>query len=305
MSGMSGGQSIQKRVLIVGGSGFVGRNFVDYFAPRYQVTATYLSGVPAADAGSSISWTKLDARLASSVTDAVGKSRPDIVIYTAGKKNVSWCESHQTEADAVNGEGAANVARACHRAGCRMIYLSTDLVFDGFRGGYREDEAPSSPTAYGRTKLHGEQWACSECPDAAICRSGGIYGNRSPLLGWLAKQLRSGAKVEAYTDVRNTPTYAVNLAEMLDVIMNLSKGGIFHTAGSEAVNRLEFFQACARTFGLPEHLLAPTQGGNERDRLLLQPDASLNTEATRVKLGIPFDSVTSGMRRLIESGALF
>lgn len=293
------------RILLIGGSGFVGRNLVEFFASRHHVIATYLRNPASAEEIPNATWMSLDARLAQDVANVVGESRPDIVVYVAGNKNVMWCESHQSEAMAVNGEGAANTARACQRVGCRMIYLSTDLVFDCSRGDYREEEAPLPTTAYGRTKLQGELWSRRECPEVAICRSGGIYGKRSPLLGWLASELRKGQHVEAFTDVRNTPTYVVNLAEMLHAIMLLSEGGIFHTVGSESVTRLEFFDAFARSFSLSHQLLTGATGGAERDRMLLQADSSLNCGSTRARINTSFDSAVSGMKRLSDSGVQF
>jgi dTDP-4-dehydrorhamnose reductase len=294
-----------KRILIVGGSGFVGRNLIEFFASREPLTATYLNTEVKAVANLPVTWAKLDARSATNVVRVMDVARPDFIVHAAGNKNVGWCQSHAAEADAVNGEAVANVARACQHIGARMIYLSTDLVFDGRYGGYREKDVPSPATVYGRSKLRGEQWARAQCPDVVICRSGGVYGKRSPLLRWLRTEMRESRIVEAYTDVRNTPTYVMNLAEMMAAVMNLSEAGTFHTCGSQSVTRLELFQAFARAAGLPVELLAPTFGGAARDRMLLQPDTSLNIDATQSALGISFDSVASGMNRFMLDGPEF
>lgn len=289
----------------MGGSGFVGRNLVEFFAARQPVIATYFHSKVQGDSDLPVTWVNLDARSRDDVAKVVAAAAPAVVIHAAGNKNVGWCQSHPADADAVNGEAVAHVARACQRTGARLIYLSTDLVFDGRTGGYREDDLPAPATIYGHSKLHGEQWARAEYPEVTICRSGGIYGNRSPLLAWAAAQLRGGKMVEAFTDVHNTPTYVVNLAEMMVRIIDLSRSGTFHTAGSQSVNRLEFFREFVGYFQLPPALVVGAIGGAQRDRMLLQPDSSLNTGATQTALDLSFDSVASGMARLAQEGAEF
>ncbi|HDL52935.1 MAG TPA: SDR family oxidoreductase, partial [Proteobacteria bacterium] len=229
---------------------------------------------------------------------------PDVIIHAAGNKNVRYCEANPEYAYETNSVGTMNVARACRECGARMVYLSTDLVFDCRRGKYREDETPIPGTIYGKTKLQGEKFALEELGDVVICRSGGIYGKGSPLLNWLKGQLEAGKAVDCFTDVFNTPTYAINLAEMIHAVIRKDLKGIFHTVGSQRVNRFELFHSFADVFGLDAGLLVPEAAGEKRSELLLQPDASLSIEYTAEKLGTGFDSLSEGMNRLLDGGGL-
>jgi dTDP-4-dehydrorhamnose reductase len=170
------------------------------------------------------------------------------------------------------------------------------------RGSYREDETPRPALAYGRSKLEGERFAREELEGVAVCRSGGVYGQGSPLLRWLSAEIEAGRSVECFTDVFNTPTYVENLAEMMEAVVRERLAGVFHTAGRERVSRFEFFQSYARAFGLDESLLSPASAGGLKDGPLLQPDSSLSVEQTSEKLGIPFNSVTEGFARMKSRG---
>lgn len=291
------------KLLITGGSGFVGQNLAEFFARRCPVVTTYLNSHAAhASHAQSI---QLDVRDSEATLDAFERVAPDAVIHAAGNKNVRFCEDHPDEAYRVNAEGTRNVARACRRVGAKLLYLSTDLVFGGVDGNYKETDDPRPASVYGKTKLEGERLALEELGDeAAVCRSGGIYGRRSPLLSWLAAELCAGRVVDCFVDVFNTPTYAENLAEMFEAVIAKRLKGVFHTAGRERVSRFDFFRSYALAFGLDLNLLAPASREGREAGAFLQPDASLSTEQTAERLGIRFDSVAEGFARLKALGGV-
>ncbi len=292
------------KLLITGGSGFVGRNLAEFFAPRCAVVTTHLSRQPASLASNAQS-VRLDVRDAEQTLSVVERVSPDVLIHAAGNKDVRFCEEHTEEAYRVNAEGARNVARACRRVGAKMVYLSTDLVFAGVEGNYKEGDAARPASVYGKSKLEGERLALEESgDDAAVCRSGGIYGRRSPLLSWLAAELGAGRAVECFVDVFNTPTYAENLAEMLEAVITKRLSGVFHTAGRERVSRSDFFRSYARAFGLELDLLSPASREGRAAGAFLQPDASLSTEQTSERLGVKFASVDEGFARLKARGGV-
>jgi dTDP-4-dehydrorhamnose reductase len=291
-------------ILIVGGSGFVGQNLTRFFKLKNLVTVTYLNSLLPSDLLETTKSIQLDIRDINTVLSTFDKLLPEVVIHAAGNKNVRYCESHPEEAYQTNALGTRNVARACHNVGARMIYISTDLVFSGTQGSYKETDLPLPSLVYGKTKLKGEEFALQELEDVAICRSGGIYGKNSPLLRWLATELNSDRIVECFTDVFNTPTYVENLAEMIENIIPKKLTGVFHTVGRERVNRFEFFNTYASLFGLNVNLLSPAEAGDRRTKMLLQPDASLSIEQTIPRIGVNFNSVTEGFTRLQAAGGI-
>lgn len=291
------------QILVTGGSGFVGSNLARFFSARKSVTITYFhSNRPRLS--EAIKSVQLDISDAKEVFSVFENISPQVVIHAAGNKNVKDCEAHPDYAYQTNAVGTLNVARACRLIGARLIYISTDLVFSGIEGGYKETDIPQPTLIYGKTKLQGEEFALRELNDVAICRSAGIYGKGSPLLGWLSSQLNAGQVVEGFTDVVNTPTYAYNLGEMVEVILAKELTGIFHTVGRQRLSRYQFFQAYAKAFALRSDLLLPVTGGEGRLRMLLQADASLSSEQTSAMLGINFNSVDKGFERLKQAGGI-
>jgi len=110
---------------------------VTLFADRFSVSTTYFENPIASAAG--VQSFRVDIRDEAAVSSVVERVKPDAVIHAAGNKNVRFCEDHPDEADRTNAGGTRNVARACRNFGARMIYLSTDLVFGGTTGNYKED----------------------------------------------------------------------------------------------------------------------------------------------------------------------
>src|SRR5262249_45605557 len=157
--------------------------------------------------------------------------------------------------------------------GAHFVYLSTDLVFDCLRGNYDEASRTEPSSVYGKTKLAGEQFAREEHETAAICRSGGIYGRHSPLLKWAADELRAGRELSCLTNVKNTPTFVDNLAEMIEVILRRRLAGTFHTAGATVANRFDFFKAFAEAFDLEISLVKPIESETMMQELFLFPNA--------------------------------
>lgn len=289
-------------LLILGGSGFVGSNLVSYFASRFRdVTYTYCSSAtPVID--SRCRGVRLDVRDRSAVESVIRSVSPEVVVHAAGVKDVRACERNPAWAHSVNGEGTGNVARACEEAGAWLVFLSTDLVFACDRGGYAEGEQPTPSSEYGRSKLAGEISARAETERLTICRSGGIYGRRSPLLAWAADELQGGRTISAFTDVRNTPTYCGNLAEMLDAAIRLRPQGPLHMVGGDRVSRYEFFCSFAQSFDLDAAKILPAEAGDRRTDLHLTADASLDGRNTAQLLGVAQDGVARGMGRLAAEG---
>jgi len=289
-------------LLITGGAGFVGGNLARLLAPRMVTVVADWQTPPPADL--EVPSVEMDVRDFERVRAVLAQVRPRTVIHAAGNKNVRDCERRPEEAFRTNATGTRNVARACRDVGAHLLYLSTDLVFDCQRGDYGEDDVPHPTLAYGATKLQGELFALEECPDAAVCRSGGIYGPRSPLLAWLRGELIARRNVEAFTDVCNSPTYVGSLAEMMEAVARRRLGGVFHMVGRERTSRYDFFRAFAETFDLDASLLSAVAAGPRRHEMLLQPDASLRCARTNAALAIGALSAREGLGRLRANGGV-
>lgn len=216
------------RILITGGTGFVGSNLVRYFRRTNSVIIANRCEPPP---HTRIEWHSLDITLRAETLALIREVRPEIIIHAAGNKDVRYCEQHPLDAFRTNAIGTRNVAIAARENDAKLIYISTDLVFPSTQGGYEEINIPHSPLVYGKSKAAGEYFAMRETGNLVICRTAGVYGKDSPLLHWLAGEVGNGKPVDCFLDVYNTPTFVDNFADMLEAIIRLNLTGIFHTVG--------------------------------------------------------------------------
>lgn len=287
------------RILIIGGTGFVGSNLVRYFQRTHSVIIANRSEPPP---HVRIEWRQLDITRRAETLKVIGEIEPEIIINAAGNKDVRYCEKHPTEAFRVNAIGTRFIAKAARNVGAKLLYISTDLVFPSKEGAYSEVDIPHSPLVYGRSKAAGEFLAMRETDNLAICRTAGVYGKNSPLLHWLAGEISSEKSVDCFLDVYNTPTFVDNFADMLDSVIKNNLTGLFHTVGRQRVNRYEFFSLFAHAFNFDYTRLNPVRGGDRLAEMLLLPDSSLRSELSASRLGVTPDSPAEGFLKLKSLG---
>ena len=215
------------RILITGGRGQLGRELQEALAAQ-TVSAT---DVP-----------ELDVTDAAAVDGAVDAFRPDLIIHAAAYTDTRGCEADPTLAMRVNGDGARNVAQACRRTGAALLYVSTNEVFDGTKGGpYQETDEPRAVNAYGSSKLLGEQYVRSLLQKAYIVRTSWLYGggNDFPVK---VLQARPG-ELPMVTDEVASPTWAHDLAQAIArLIEQDAPAGIYHLINGGHCSRFEWAQ---------------------------------------------------------------
>ena len=250
------------RVLVTGSNGLLGTKLLERMlrdstaeplgASRGERANAYLGDVP---------FWQLDVTDAPAVEGVLDAARPDAVIHTAALTDVDGCERQRDLARAINHDGAANVARACAARGIRLVHLSTEYVFDGMAGPYREDD-PANPLGwYAKTKHAGEQAVMAAGGEWAVARTTVIYGYaphvRANFVLWLLGRLRAGERAGIVDDQIGSPTLVDNLAEQTLALATSQQGGIFNTVGADVMSRYAFARSIAETFGLDPGLLDP------------------------------------------------
>jgi dTDP-4-dehydrorhamnose reductase len=185
----------------------------------------------------------------------------------------------------MNVEGTRAVAEAAEKAGSFLAYISTDYVFDGQRGMYREDDDTNPVSYYGQSKLLGEQF-CHGC----IARTCVIYGAR-PASGkvnfalWLLDSLKSGKEVRVVTDQFITPTLNTNLAGMVLEAADRRLCGVYNLAGATRISRYDYALELAREFGLDTNLILPSRMEDILSWVARRPiDSSLDTSKAMAEL---------------------
>ena len=243
------------KLLITGASGLYGSKLAQMaLAKNIEVYSSDIQGLSIYG-----SFVKLDISGKEQVEEAFKTIKPDVVVHAATLTDVDKCETNKELAWKVNVEGTKNIVEAAKSAGSFLIYISTDYVFSGEKGNYKETDKPDPINYYGLTKLKAEEIVQTQ-KEYFIGRPSVIYGS-TPAAGkvnfalWLIETLGKGERVKIVTDQWNTPTLNTNLAEMTLEVIERRLTGVYHTCGAIRVSRLEFAEQIAEAFGLDKSLI--------------------------------------------------
>jgi dTDP-4-dehydrorhamnose reductase len=185
----------------------------------------------------------------------------EVVVNCAAFTAVDAAESDETTAFAVNAVGAANLARAAHRGGARMVQISTDYVFDGTAVTPYAETAPLGPrSAYGRTKAAGEWAVRAECPDHLVVRTAWLYGANGPCFpSTILRVVRERGGADVLVDQVGQPTWTMDLADLVERLVRAgAPTGTYHGTSSGQTSWHGFARAVVAAAGLDPELVRET-----------------------------------------------
>jgi dTDP-4-dehydrorhamnose reductase len=281
------------KVLVTGASGLVGSRVLGELkkSKGFRAEGTYLSK----PAGNLL---KLDITNERETDRLIMQLKPGVIIHTAALTNVDYCEEHPQEAFAINVGGTRNVVNAAKAIGSKVIFMSTDFVFNGKNGPYTEEDATGSINYYGKTKLEGERLASQI--GHVIVRTTVVYGWEQGSKNFLMQEiekLTSGEEMKVATDQYGSPTLADNLAEAMVELIKEKKNGIYNIAGRDVLSRYEFAIRIARTFGLDEKLLKPVSTSSLKQKAVRPKKAGLRCDKALRELKTKLLSADEGLLR--------
>ena len=248
---------LRPRLLIIGSTGFLGQHLARKAADSYEVFEADIAAPPG-ERG-----VKMDITSAASVNAAFDSTQPGAVILLAAISDIDQCERRPELAESVNVSGVAHVVEACRRTGARLIFTSSAAVFDGTRHGYRESDAPTPVSVYGRTKARAEELIAAELPGAVILRLALVVGfaegtGTNAMLNKFAAKLGAGEVVSFPNFEYRNPIDAVTLSDvMLELLASEKAAGIFQLGATEAISRFELGVRLAERMGYSGQLVEP------------------------------------------------
>lgn len=266
------------KLLITGASGLVGTRLTEVASHAgHDVVVTYnhhqVEGFNAIRA---------DLTNEQQIRRVMQASSPDAVIHLASITDVDLCERDPELANVVNAESTRVIAEECLKAASYLVNVSTDYVFDGGRGNYREDDQPNPVNTYGSSKLKGEEATRATSDEFCVARTSVVYGwgrgSRPNFGSWVYSELKSGRRVKVVTNQYCSPTLSSHLARMLLEVAERQIPGTIHLAGSSRLNRYEFAQEIAAEFGMNMKLIIPTDAKSSTWIAERPFDSSLNVE---------------------------
>ena len=275
------------RVTLFGASGLLGQDLVR------ALHGTELTALSSREA---------DVRDRTRISQIVKDSRPDWIILSAAYTDVDGCESKHDLALSVNCEGAVHVAQAARQIGCRLMFLSTDYVFDGEKNSPYETGDPRNPiNVYGDTKARAELRLLDIVPEVCIVRTSWLFGRGGKCFpATILKLASTHPEISVVTDQRGSPTFTPDLAAALIQLCCKEARGIVHATNAGDCTWYEFAQEIVRSAGLRAEVKPVTTA--EFHRPARRPAYSVLSPASLHAYGIEMPAWKDALRRYLATG---
>jgi len=257
----------QKKFLIIGANGFLGLNILqlrkinEVRALNYKFLAADIenSNIPI-----DVMFYHINITNTQDTLKKIESISPDVILLTAAMTDVDQNETDTALATTINTHGPKNVLEACRKTDSKLVFMSTDFVFDGIskEGNYNENDIPNPLSYYAKTKYNAEQAIINSEIEYTICRTAVLYGwnkKKQNFITWIINKLKLNEQIQIVTDQFNSPTFVKNLAEILIKLIEKDAKGIYHTVGDCTLNRYEIALKCAKIFNLNKNLISPIE----------------------------------------------
>ena len=247
-----------KRVLITGANGLLGQSLLHANQGRFTLCATGRGEVRGDLKGAD--YQVLDTTSPEDYARVFEAFQPDVVIHGAAMTQVDDCELQPALCRSLNVDATAACIAACERVGAHLIFISTDFIFDGASGPYREEAAAAPLSVYGQSKADAEELVKqANCP-WTIARTVLVIGyvpglSRSNIILWARGALSRGERIRVVDDQVRSPTWSMDLAEGCLLIAEKAATGIYHLSGPDTMSILELVQQVAAHGGYDATLI--------------------------------------------------
>jgi dTDP-4-dehydrorhamnose reductase len=273
-----------KKVLVTGSNGLLGQKLTERILAKndFELIAT-AKGQNRYSIKEGYIYAEMDILDEANVMHVISKYQPDAVINTAAMTNVDTCEVEKEACWGLNVKSVEYLIKACKANDVQLVHLSTDFIFDGLAGPYKEDDLPCPVSFYGESKLAAEILLKESDIDWTVLRTIIVYGivndmSRSNIVLWAKGALEKGNPINIVNDQWRMPTLAEDLAEICLLAVEKRAKGVFNASGKDMMSIMELVEQVADFYGLDKSLINPISS------------ASLNQVAKRpVKTGFILD----------------
>jgi len=241
------------KFLVTGSAGLVGQQVVKDLSKSNQVFSCYNESKP--EYGDSV---KMDLKNYEMVSSILTEIKPDVVIHLGAMTGVDLCEKEKTSASEINTKATEIIAKECSKLNSFLVYVSTDYVFDGNFGMYKEDDVANPLGFYGKSKLEGEKAVQNFSTNWCIARTStpfGLHPTKKSFPMWVIENLQKQKQIDVLIDQFTSPTYIPNLSRMLIEISERRITGIIHAAGASKISRYQMASMVSDKLNLDGTLL--------------------------------------------------
>ena len=289
-------------LMVTGAGGFVAGSVIEQARGLWHVCA--LARRPLPPSPSSPRAHIFDLRDSAKLAAAFAEARPAAVIHTAAMADIDACQARPQEAEAINVGATRALAELCRASGAKLVFCSTDSVFDGRRGMYSEADAPRAVNRYAETKLRAEAIVRETVPNSVVARLALVLG--LPVLGagnsFLARTLASLAAGQAVKFPENEIRTPIDVLTAGRALLELARGdftGVLHLAGNTRVTRYEMARQIAARLGFGPELIVPVDSNAMPGRAPRPNDVSLDNAQARRVLRTPMRGLMDGLEAVL------
>ncbi len=279
------------KILITGANGLLGQKIVKHLnKQKVDFLATSL-GENRNSKCSSSNYKTLDITDDLAIKKIVDSYKPTHIINTAAITNVDFCEDNQQLCQKVNVEAVKLLFEVCKQNNCHFIHLSTDFVFDGKNGPYKETDTPNPLSVYAKSKYKSEQILLNDdYKNWAILRTIIVYGqgenlSRSNIVLWAKEALENKQSLTIVDDQFRAPTWADDLAWACIKTAKIKARGIFHISGPKTMSIYEIVKQIAEFYGYNSSLITPIKSDTLNQKAPRPPKTGFILDKAKTDLG--------------------
>ena len=265
---------VKLKFLVTGSAGLVGHQVVKDLSETHEVFSCYNKSKPEFGIP-----TKMDLLNHEMISNVLSEKNPDIVIHLGAMTAVDLCDTQQDNALKINSQATEILAKECSKINSFMVYVSTDYVFNGNSGLYKENDVTNPLGFYGKSKLLGEKSIQNFSSNWCIARTStpfGLHPTKKSFPIWVIENLQKQKQIDVLTDQFTSPTYVPSLSRMLIEISERHLTGIIHVAGASKISRYEMASLVSDKLGLDGKLLREISMNDIKWEAQRPKDSSLN-----------------------------
>lgn len=281
-----------KKILITGSNGLLGQSLLDLFLgdDKYQIIALS-RGANRYPIKKGYTYINCDLTHFEELQKIVLQAKPSVIINTAAMTNVDACEDDKKLCDLINVKLVAELTALAATIKVHLIHISTDFIFDGVKGHYKETDIPNPLSYYGLSKLKSEQVIQQSSIHYTILRTILVYGkvhdmSRNNIVLWVRKMLLDKKEITIVDDQFRMPTYVKHLALACKASVEKEAKGVFNVSSSELLSVYQIAQQIAEVFDLEVSYIKPISTATLNQRAKRPVKTGFNLEKTQKILGL-------------------
>jgi dTDP-4-dehydrorhamnose reductase len=293
----------KRKLMVMGANGFVAGSVLAQAGNEWEVHAVS-RGNPLRRRDQLV-WHTCDPLVPAQLQRLFREVKPAAVIHTAAVADIDFCQAHPETARAVNVDLTRSLADLCRGSGAKLVFCSTDTLFDGEHAPYDENARPGPINYYAETKVAAEQIVTELGAQAAIARLSlvvglPVWGAGNSFLARLIATLKAGQSVPATEREVRTPVDVITVGRALLELAAGNHAGILHLAGHDRLSRYEIAQKIAARFGFPPQLIVAQAVTTWPGRAARPRDVSLNNARACRQLKTPMRTLDDGLSLILK-----